>query len=137
MEFEPGEEFLDRLDQLTRITKASVRTVRPNPGWGDLETELASQSEASDAHKVEVTFSARRSASLSQADGVLAAIREMFVEQELDYAAIEGERAGRRDSFNTAKLGHRERIRLESDDNGQVIEGNAWTRLTEMLRDFR
>lgn len=133
LEYEPGEEFLTRLNQLTRITKASVRTVRPNPGWGDLENELADQSEASDAHKAEVTFTARRSASLSTGDGVIAAIRELFLQQELDYAAVEGDRGDRRDSFNTARLGRRERVQLDADEKGQVIETDAWTKLGRML----
>lgn len=65
VEAEAGEEFLSRLNGLTRVSKAVVRTVRPNPGWSDLETELAREASASDAHKTEVTMTARRRGSCS------------------------------------------------------------------------
>src|SRR3989339_1130519 len=43
LEVEPGEEFIQRLNSLSRVRKATVRVVRPHPGWADLESELAEE----------------------------------------------------------------------------------------------
>ncbi|MDI6795719.1 MAG: hypothetical protein QMD09_02185, partial [Desulfatibacillaceae bacterium] len=69
LEAVPGQEFIERLNDLDRIMEATVRVVRPNPGWADLENELGGVAQASDAHKSEVTMKARRNESLNDQGG--------------------------------------------------------------------
>lgn len=90
LEAEPGEEFIQRLNSLSSVKKATIRVVRPNPGWADLESELAGEAEESDARKSEITMIARRRGSLSMDRGIITAIRNLFKQQNLDYAAIQG-----------------------------------------------
>ena len=136
LEPEPGEEFIHRLTQLTRVRKALVRTVRPNPGWQDLATELSKTSDDSNAHKNEVSFTASRGGSLYTGSGVVAAIKNLHSDHELDYAAVEGEKSGQKDSFNTANLCRRFRVRFEVDERGQVLHPDAWERMSKMFEEM-
>lgn len=129
----PGERFIQRLNALHRITKATVRTVRPNPGWPDFETELASESEESDAKKTDVTMTARRNGSLNKQRGIVGAIKSLFGRQELDYAAVEGTRGDARDAFNTQRLGKSATVEFPLDAQGQVRHDIAWRQLGEVV----
>lgn len=134
LEPEAGAAFVKRIDDLTRVRLATVRTVRPNPGWKDLENELAGEADDSKAQKADVTMTARREASLSKTKGIVGAIKSMFANKELDYAAIEGEREdGQKDHFTTKNLVERRRLSLKLDEGGQVEHSDAWTRLGEMM----
>jgi hypothetical protein len=136
LEAEPGEQFIQRMNALTRIMKASVRIVRPNPGWTDLDTELSGEAEASDAHKAEVSMTARRLASLSRTGGIVAAIRTLFADGQLNYASVEGERGNQKDSFSTDKLLKYRFVNFELDDRGQVQDRDAWQKLSDMLDEL-
>lgn len=136
IEAEPGEEFLTRLDALQRVTKATVRTVRPNPGWHDLDKELAEEADQSDAHRAEVSMTARRGASLNKRSGILQAVRSLFRRGNLNYAAIEGERGDQKESFNTTRLSESRRVNLELDDHGQVKESDAWDKMSDLMDDL-
>ena len=137
LEPDPSEEFITRMNSLDRITKATVRTVCPNPGWGDLETELAGESQASDSHKTEVTMSARRNRTLSKTGGIVQAIRDLFLRSELHLARIEGKRGSESDSFSTEKLNKYRFVRMEVDDDGQVNDSSAWESLAGMMDSLR
>jgi hypothetical protein len=133
MEAEPGPEFLARIEALDRVTEATVRVVRPNPGWRDLQTELGEKAGESDAKAVDITMTARRRASLSKRRGIIGWIRDAFGQRELGYAAIKGRRGNQQESFTTVKLGKHAAVNFEMDDRGQIIPEDAWAKLSEMM----
>jgi len=135
LEAEPGPEFLRRLGTLDRITEATVRIVRPNPGWRDLDSELGAVAQESDAHKAEVTLRARRRSTLRQQGGFIQWIRHKLGHGELDYAAIKGRRGSESDSFNTEKLGKHAILDLEINDGGQIVSSDAFMKMTRMMDD--
>jgi hypothetical protein len=137
IEAEPSATFVNKIDEMTRVTKATVRTVRPNPGWADLESELADMSDESDARKAEVSLTARRRASLDKDAGILAAIKRLFRQRELDYAAVEGEHDGKKERFSTERLGEFRYVNLRLDENGQVDHDDAWRKLNAMMDDLQ
>jgi hypothetical protein len=120
LEAEPGPQFLERLESLDRITEATVRVVRPNPGWQDLDSELGEVARDSDAHKAEVIMRARRRDTLERHGGILQWIRSKLRRGQLDYAAIKGQRGRQRDKFNTEKLGKHAVLNFDVNDGGQV-----------------
>jgi len=133
LEPEPGVEFINRINGLSRIRLATIRTVRPNPGWRDLETELAREADESQAHKADITMTARRQASLAKNKGIVQTIKELFSSKELDYAVVEGERDGQNDHFNSKKLVERKRLSFRLDDGGQVDSADAWAKLGDLM----
>ncbi len=138
LEPEPSAAFLQRMSSLARIKQATVRIVRPNPGWRDLEGDLSREAQASRARRADVTMAARRGGSLSRDDGIIAAIQQMYRDNELDFAAIEGEKAdGKMDHFSTKKLVARKRLSFRLDDGGQVEHQDAWAKLERMMGEFQ
>lgn len=136
LEAEPGPEFLTRLESLDRVTEATVRVVRPNPGWRDLETELGHKAGESDASKVDLTMTARRRASLKRQGGIIGWIYEALSKRSLDYAAIKGRRGSQVDTFNTKKLGKHAMLNIEIDERGQIVPADAWAKLSAMMDDM-
>ena len=130
LEAEAGPQFLTRLGGLDRVSEATVRIVRPNPGWHDLQTELGEKASESDAGKVDLTMTARRKDSLKKNTGILQWIKEAFSEHELGYAAIKGKRGNQTEHFNTEKLGKHILAEIEIDSRGQVVPDDAWMRLS-------
>ncbi len=133
LEVEPGPEFSERMDALDRITEATVRIVRPNPGFRDLNSQLGEMAAASDARKVDLTTTARRRGSLSKQSGIVRWIRERLARNRLGYTAIKGWSGRQSDSFNTEKLGKHAHLNLEMDDRGQIVAEEAWSELAEMM----
>lgn len=133
LEIEPGPEFLERMDALDRITEATVRIVRPNPGFHDLQSQLGEMAAASDARKVDLTTTARRRNSLNKQSGIVQWIRERLGQNLLGYTAIKGWRGRQSDSFNTEKLGKHAYLNLAMDDRGQIVSEDAWNELAEMM----
>ena len=136
LEPESGPEFIARMDALEHITEAKVRIVRPNPGWGDLESELGARADESDARKVDIVMTARRKSSLNKRSGLLAWIRRAFRNRELGFVAIKGSRKGKMESFNTEKLVRHQKASLELTDNGQIHEEDIWNRLDQMMDEL-
>ena len=136
LEIEPGPEFMERMEALDRITEATIRIVRPNPGFHDLDTELGEMAADSDARKVDLTTTACRRRSLNKQGGIVAWIRDRFGQKRLGYAAIKGWKGRQSESFNTEKLGKYTYLNLEMDDRGQVIADDAWTKLAEMMDEL-
>jgi hypothetical protein len=134
LEADPGPEFLERIKSLDRIKAATVRFVRPNPGWKDLDTELGEVAKDSDAHRAEVTMRARRKDTLDNKRGILGWILHKFKTNTLDYAAIEGHRGKQSDSFNTKKLGRHSFVSMEIDEAGQIIPDDAWHKMADVLK---
>lgn len=133
LEAEPGPEFLARMDALDRVTEATVRVVRPNPGWRDLDNMLGEKAGESDAKKVDLTMTARRRASLAKQGGILGWIREAFGQRELGFAAIKGRRGSQVESFNTEKLSKHAVLNIEMDEQGQILADDAWDKLSEIM----
>lgn len=133
LEAVPVEEFMRRVNALDRIMLATVRIVRPNPGWRDLDDELGHVAEESDAHKAEVVMRSRRKASLSKQRGILDWIRTKYDKRQLDFAAITGQRGPKKESFNTARLGKHFMVNLEVDERGQVQQDDAWKTLGQSM----
>jgi len=118
------------------VTEATVRVVRPNPGWHDLQNELGERAGESDARRVDLTMAARRRASLSKERGIIGWIRDAFGHGELGFAAIKGRRGGQTESFNTEKLGRHAMLNIEMDERGQIVADDAWAKLSEMMDDL-
>ncbi len=133
LEAEVDEVFIHRIDSLTRVSKAVVRTTRPNPGWDDLENDLADVAQKSDAHKAEISMTARRSQSLSMDQGIVGAIRNLFNKGNLNFASIKGQRDNKSDFFSTESLGKHIRIKIELDENGQIKESDIWKNMSLYL----
>jgi hypothetical protein len=121
------------MEALDRVTEATVRIVRPNPGFRDLDTELGDQAEQSDAKRADITMGSRRNASLSKDTGIIAWIRERFGQNKLGFAAIKGRRGSQVESFNTEKLGKHAMLNIEMDERGQIVADDAWAKLSEMM----
>ncbi len=133
LEAEPGTAFIDRLRQLTRVTRATVRTVRPNPGWDDLEKELGREAKESRAKKVEVIMAAKRNDTLALGHGIVDAIKAMAGQNKLDFAAIEGVEKDQPVKFNSTKYAKQEYENFATDSNGQVEHDDAWAKMEEFL----
>jgi hypothetical protein len=137
VEAEPGEEFIRRLDALDRITAATYRIVRPNPGWSDLESELGTQAGNSDAQRAEVSMRPRRRGTLSRVGGIIEAIKARFRSRDLDFAHVEGTRDGRKDAFDTEHLGQHAYLELNTDEQGQVEHSDAWRKLNSLFDELQ
>lgn len=135
LEAEPGSQFLARIEGLTRIRQATVRKVRPNPGWRDLDTTLGEEADESKAHTADVIMTAPRKASLAKNNGIVQAIKTLFSSKELDYAAVEGDRDGQQDHFNSKKLVERKKISFRLDSGGQVDPMDAWAKLEKLMEE--
>lgn len=130
----PGPEFADRLHRLERVTKATLRTVRPNPGWADLDSELGKLASDSGANKVDVTVSPKPRGSLQKNRGILGWIKDLLRSGSLGYAAIEGVTPEQeKDEFSTSRLGLQKRLPMKLDAHGQVQHGDAWGKLGKMM----
>lgn len=133
---EPGPEFISRLEGMDRIITATYRIARPNPGWLDLEGELARESEDSDSRRTEVTMHARRGKSLSKVGGIIKAIRDSFKERRLDHAKIKGERSGLPETLDSAKLIFHRYINFRMDGFGQVEHYDAWEKMAKLFDEM-
>ncbi len=136
LEAEPGDDFIERLDSLSRIRSARLRIVRPNPGWKDLESEVSALADDSDAHKAELLARARPRASLDRKKGIIGIIRELFHRKELDFAEIEGTRGTVPDKFSSQKLGKHRFLQFPLDERGQVEHAEAWKELTKIHKEL-
>ncbi len=134
IEADPSEEFISRMETLDRITRVTIRTVRPNPGWADLETELARESEDSDAHKTEVTMVARKNKTLSKTKGIVVDIQSLFKNGLLSFAQIEGWKGNNRDHFSTKKLNKKQKVKIEADEDGKIKEESLLEKMTEIMK---
>lgn len=133
LELEPDASFLKVIDSMERVISASVRIVRPNPGWGDYEDLLSDEAKDSDAHSAEVTMNARRGASLSMTDGIIEAMREGYRKNKLGRAVVEGDVDGERKRVTTASHGKSQYKYLETNENGNVLHQAALDKFFEAL----
>ncbi|MBX3458571.1 MAG: hypothetical protein KF696_01250 [Planctomycetes bacterium] len=128
-----GSRFVARVRQMDRIRRASIRTARPNPGWADLETTLGHEAGASNAHKAEVEMTAARNAGLSRNNGIVKRILDLAAAAQLTFAAIEGERNGQHERFDSEKLGEYRYVDLNVDTDGKVVKESAFNALAALL----
>ncbi|MDR1140306.1 MAG: hypothetical protein LBL62_01345 [Planctomycetaceae bacterium] len=129
----PSPAFIERLNALEIISEASIRIVRPNPGWEDLETALGDQSQKSGSSKTEITMRAKRNESLNKSTGIVKTIKE----GHSDYARVCGKKANNEpDKFSTENLKRTEKINIPPSVNGQIDPNIIWTALTEVGDDL-
>jgi len=137
VEPDPGAGFIPRVNSLQRVTKATFRQVRPNPGWDDFEDELAGEADESDAAKADVTMTARRRGTLRKNRGIVKAIKDSFEERTLSYASFEGRLPdGKEDSFSTANFVRSSAMYFQLDGNGQVVHDDAFRKITGMALEI-
>ena len=125
--------FVRTATSFTRISKATLRTVRPNPGWSDLDSLLADEARESDAAKVDVTMTSRRNQSLAPNQGIVKAIKDKAVSQSLDYAEVVGEQDGKQIKITTKRLALYRELNFELDATGQVNHESAWDQMASYL----
>lgn len=118
---------------MERIVSASVRIVRPNPGWSDYENLLSDEAKDSDAQSAEVTMNARRGASLAKNDGIVEAMREAYRGNKLGRAVVEGDVDGERKRVSTTSHGKSQYKYLETNENGNVEHQAARDKFFETL----
>ena len=117
----PGRSFQEKVEGLQRITKATLRIVKPNPCWDDLESELGGMSKESNARMVEVTSTAPRGKSLSKMSGIVRYIFDLFQKKHLDGAIIEGKTAEKTtERFTTKNENIKEKVTVSQNANGQI-----------------
>ncbi|MDP9175473.1 MAG: hypothetical protein M3O30_16650 [Planctomycetota bacterium] len=135
VEPEPGQAFIQRINGLDRITEATLRLVKPNPGWEDLESELGSEANTSRARRAEITMAAKPRQSLTKTTGIVGRIRALFNQRLLGYAAIVGKRDdGTEDRFNTKQLIRKENREVQLDENGQIVSEDAYNAMDEIIK---
>ena len=105
LELEADKSFMKQVESMDRIIAASVRIVRPNPGWKDYEDLLSKEAQASDAHYADVSMHARRNASLTKDQGIVQAMKDLDRNNKLGRAEVEGETDGQRKTISTEKHG--------------------------------
>jgi len=126
IEPEPGEAFIQRIDALDRVTKASLRIVRPNPGWADLQDTLGEEASESNAAQADVTMTAKPRSELKKHAGIVQRIRSLFRSNQLGHAEISGVRNGDHEKFSTEQLGKKFYRNVPTEPNGQVNETAAY-----------
>jgi len=129
----PGEEFILRIDALERVTKASYRVVKPNPGWADLEGTLGDEAGASKAAYADVGMTAKPRGTLAKGTGIVAHIKALFNKRHLGHAAIAGMREGNEDKFTTEQLGRKEFRAIQTDERGQVLPNDAYNKMEGVI----
>jgi hypothetical protein len=133
----PSEKFGERLNALDTISEASIRIVRPNPGWDDLETELGNESKESDSSKTEIKMQAGRNKSLSKNGGIVKAIRDRLQKGVLRFAKVKGKGKDQKiDEFSTEKLLRTQKRVIPVDTNGQINSQTAWNILEEIAEEL-
>lgn len=137
IEAQASQEFLQRIDELDRITLATMRIPSPNPGWWDLKNELGEEASNSDAHKVDVTMTARRRGSLRRDRGIVGAIRSFIEGHDAVYARIEGQQGGEMQNFSTEKLQETSYVRITTDEFGQVVHGDMWETMADLFGQLK
>jgi hypothetical protein len=137
IEPEPGEAFIQRIESLDRVTKATLRIVRPNPSWADLEDELSQEAGDSDAIHADLTMTAKPRETLKKTTGIVGKIKTLFRTRNLGHAVIEGVRGNNRDKFSTEQMPKTASPQVQLDDKGQVIPADAFTRMEKMVANLK
>lgn len=126
----PGSSFQEKVKKLKRITKATLRIVKPNPCWDDLENELGDLSDKSNARMIEVTTSAPRGKSLKKKDGLVHYILDLLAKKQLDRAVIEGRTEDKtKEKYTTTEESVKEQVSISLDDKGQVNSNEIYNEM--------
>jgi len=133
LELEADKSFMKQVAQMERIIAASVRIVRPNPGWKDYEDLLSKEAQASDAKHADIGMHARRNASLKKDDGIVQAMKDLDQKNKLGRAVVEGEVDGERRTISTEKYGKSQYMNLPADADGNVASNAALDKFREYL----
>jgi hypothetical protein len=132
IEVEPTETFLNRIDSAERIKSVTVRIVRPNPGYGDLETELGDLLKESDAQRTDITVSARRNASLKKEEGVVALLHDLEETRKLGVAKAEIVEDGKQVALSTTTMGRKGVIKVKTDANGNLAHDSVFSAMDQL-----
>jgi hypothetical protein len=133
VEPEPGESFFRRIEELDRVTRATLRIVKPNPGWDDLENELGDEANESRAARADITMAASPRSSLAKRGGIIGRMRELFRLHRLGHAEISGTKGKTVDNFTTEQLGQKTQRTVQLDQNGQVISEDAYNQMERII----
>lgn len=133
LELEADKSFMRQVEAMDRIISASVRIVRPNPGWKDYEDLLSKEAQASDAHYADVSMHARRNASLAKTRGIVQAMKDLDKNHKLGRAEIEGDTGGERKVISTEKFGKSQYKCLPTNSDGNVDHDAALDKFFEYL----
>ena len=133
LELETDKSFMKQVLGMERIIAATVRIVRPNPGWKDYEDLLSKEALASDAKHADVGMHARRNASLRKNDGIVQAIKDLDQQNRLGRAVVEGEVDKERTTISTDQHGKSKYMYLPTDSDGNVEHDAALMKFLEYL----
>ncbi len=133
LELEADKSFMKLVNSMDRIVSATVRIVRPNPGWQDYDKLLGEEARDSDAKFAEVTMKARRGASLAKRDGIVQAMRDLDSHNKLGKAVVEGDIDEERKTVSTESHGKSQYKYLATNENGNVAHDAALDKLFETL----
>jgi hypothetical protein len=133
LELETDKSFMKQVDQMDRIIAATLRIIRPNPGWMDYDDLLSKEAQASDAKYADVGMHARRNASLKKDDGIIKAMKDLDQHDKLGRAVVEGEVEGEQRTISTEKHGKSQYKNLPTNPEGIVAHDAAIEKFLEYL----
>lgn len=133
LELETDKSFMKQVEAMERIITATVRIVRPNPGWTDYEDLLSKEAQASDAKHVDLSMHARRGASLKKDDGIVLAMKELDEDDKLGRAVVEGDIDGETRTISTERHGKATYRYLTTDADGNVEHDAAFEKFLKYL----
>ena len=135
LELEADKSFMLQVEAMDRIISATVRIVRPNPGWKDYDNLLSQEAQDSDAHYADVSMHARRNASLAKTKGIVQAMKDLDKNKKLGRAEVEGEIAGERKAISTEKFGKSQYKIFPTNADGNIDHDAALANFFEYLSE--
>jgi len=129
----PGESFRTKLLNLERITKATLRIVKPNPCWDDYEFLLGDMAKESNAGVIDITSIAPRRRGLSKKFGIVRYILDLFTHEHLDRAIVEGQTKDKtKEKYSTEADGIKEHVSVPTDAKGQVDSSAIYAKMDSL-----
>ncbi|HSE19222.1 MAG TPA: hypothetical protein VLB46_19325 [Pyrinomonadaceae bacterium] len=129
--------FLQAINAFSRIRIATLKMVRPNPGWTDHVDNLTALASESQGHVIEVTVNAERAKSLNKRGGIMGFIRHMVGETLPSFKAakVTGVREGE-DAETTVTLANHiahQRVIVELTVDGHVNDRDINNKIVRFL----
>ncbi|QDT79195.1 hypothetical protein Mal35_26500 [Gimesia maris] len=133
IEPDPDASFMRKVMSLDRITSATVRIVRPNPGWKDLDDALSGEADESDAHYADVKMNARRNSSLSKNKGIIKEMERLDDQDKLGRAVVEGRKGEVTEKFSSERIVRHKYESLPVDIDGKIQSDESFRKFIEFL----
>lgn len=133
IEPDPDASFMRKVMSLDRITSATVRIVRPNPGWKDLDDALGEEADESDAHYADVKMNARRNSSLSKDKGIIKEMARLDSQGDLGRAVVEGRSGEVSEKFSSERIVRHKYESLPVDIDGKIQSDESFRKFIEFL----